>query len=281
MRDVVREAFYDFSEPYEGAVNSFYQDVKGLVSIGVGILADPIQLALGLPMVKPDGSPAGRDDIAAEWMAVKALGSGTKEQGNQAAIHGWRYARPHTRLRMTEQGLRDSLLGKLHLHDLALAKHFPEWDTFSADAQLALHSWAWGVGTASPYPKMFAALRRKDFRAAAAEIMIKYQRADGKMEEISGLKPRNRANRALLLNAAYVQDFGLDPNRLWWPRQLETDPLGPEDETEPRETPSAPPRPSHHQVFSRMNEALDASREAYRRERDSEPPPPDTPPEAA
>jgi GH25 family lysozyme M1 (1,4-beta-N-acetylmuramidase) len=49
----------------------------------------------------------------------------------------------------------------------------------------------------------------------------------------------------------------------------------PDAETQPNFTPSARPAPPHHHALSRMNEALDASREAYRRERDSEPPPPD------
>lgn len=272
MRDVVREAFYSFNAPLEGEVPYFYQDVKGLVSIGVGILADPIHLAMRLPMVNPDGSSASANEIAAEWAKVRALGSGTKEEGNQAAIHGHLFAKPHTRLRMTKEGLQDSLLGKLHLHDLALARRFPGYETWPADAQLAIHSWAWGVGPAAPYPKMSASLNRRDFRAAAGEVMIKYQRADGKMEELYGLKPRNKANRALLINAAYVEEFGLDPERLWWPRMLETDPLGPEDDTEPKTIPSVRPDPLQAKSFSRFAEALDGASEDYRRRRDDEPP---------
>ncbi len=275
MRDVVREAFYEFNAPMEGEVPYFYQDVKGLVSIGVGILADPFLLAQRLPMLRQDGTPASPNEIAAEWSAVKALGTGTKEQGNPAAIHGHLFAKPHTRLRLSPDGLRDTLLGKLHLHDLALRKRFFDFEEWPADAQLALHSWAWGVGPAAGYPRMSEALLRRDFRAAAEQVMIKYQRADGKMEEISGLKPRNRANRALLLNAAYVQELGLDPDKLWWPRQLETDPLGPEDETQPNETPSARPDPLRAQTVTRFDEALEADRARYRRERDSDPPPPD------
>lgn len=277
MRDIVRERFYDVNDDWEGTIDSFYQDVKGLVSIGVGILADPIRLAMGLPMLRPDGTPASANEIAAEWAKVKALGSGTKEQGNPAAINGWRFARPHTRLRLSKDGLRDTLLGKLHLHDLALAKHFPDWETWPADAQMALHNWAWGVGPAAPYPKMFAALRARKFRAAAEEIKILYQRADGTMEEISGLVPRNRANRALLINAAFVDELGLDPDVLIWPRNLETDPLDPEDETQPNHTPSARPAPSHHSALSRMNEALEAAREFPRDFND----PDDEPPKAA
>jgi GH24 family phage-related lysozyme (muramidase) len=222
MRDAVRSAFYDFSAKYEGAVDFMYQDALGLVSIGVGILADPIKLAMGLPMVTPDGTPATANEIAAEWAKVKSLGSGTYQQGNPAAKHGHNYARPFTRLKLTEQGLRDTLLGKMHQNDLYLRNRFPAFDTWSADAQLAIHSLAWGCGPAFRFPKLEAALRARDFRVASNEVKMV---ANG--VELFGLKPRNAANRALLLNASYVEAFGLDPERLWWPRQLETDPLGP------------------------------------------------------
>lgn len=267
MRDAVRSAFYDFNAPMEGEVPWLYQDVLGLVSVGVGILCDPMGLALRLPFVHLDGTPATTTDIAAEWARIKNLGTGTHEQGNPAARGGHLFAKRHTTLRLTEEGLRLTLEGKLHQNDVYLRGRFPAFEEWPADAQMAIHSLAWGCGPAFRFPKLEAALKAKDFRTASGEVRMV---ANG--VELNGLKPRNAANRALLINAAYVDKLSLNPDKLWWPRQLETDPLGPEDDTEPRETPSAPPRPSHHQVFSRMNEALEASREAYRDDRDDEPP---------
>jgi GH24 family phage-related lysozyme (muramidase) len=212
----------------EGAVPYLYQDVLGLVSIGVGILCDPIQLAMNLPMVHPDGRPADRAEIAAEWLRIKGLGKGDHTQGNQAARLGHRFAKPHTRLRLTDEGLRSTLAGKLHIHDVALRKRWPDFEEWPADAQLALHSWAWGVGPAARYPTMSAALLARDFAAAAEQVRMV---ANG--VELHGLKPRNRANRMLLLNAAVVVADGLDPDVLYWPRDLSAAPVDKDADTQP------------------------------------------------
>ncbi len=227
MRDVVRERFYDFNAKFEGEVDYFYQDVLGLVSIGVGILCDPIQLCLGLnlPLVHPDGSPASRNDIAAAWTKIKALGSGDHTQGNPAARGGHLYAKPHTRLRLTKEGLRLSLEGKLHQMEQHLIKRFPDFESWPADAQMAILSLSWGCGPAFRFPKLEKALKELDFRTASTEVRMV---ANG--VELYGLKPRNTANRIMLQNAAIALNT-MDPNVLFYPTDLETKPVGPDDET--------------------------------------------------
>ena len=212
MRDVVREVFYEFNEPMEGAVPWLYQDVKGLVSIGVGILCDPIQLALNLPMVHADGTPASRSDIAAEWLRIKNLPS--NDRGQTAAQLGHLYAKPYTRLRLTREGLEQTLFGKLNQMDQYLAKRFPEYNEWPADAQLGVLSLSWACGPAFRFPKCESALRAKDFMTAAVECFMPEERA------ISGLRPRNRANRVLFTNAAVVLGKDMDPSLLYWPRVL-------------------------------------------------------------
>lgn len=226
MRDVVRQAFYAFNAPMEGEVPYFYQDVKGLVSIGVGLLCDPIQLAMNLPMVHPDGRPAARDEIAAEWLRIKALGSGDHTSGNPAARLGHLYARPHTRLRLTREGLEQSLMGKLNQMDAYLRNRFPEFEEWPADAQLGTLSMAWACGPAFRFPKLEAALRRRDFRTAAVECFMAEEKT------ISGLRPRNRANRILFNNAAVVQQM-FDPAQLYYPTDLDAPPVDKDADTQP------------------------------------------------
>lgn len=210
MRDTVREHFYAFNEPFEGAVPFFYQDVKGLVSIGVGLLCDPIQLALSLPMVHPDGSPADRNEIAAEWLRIKNLPPNTK--GQTAAQLGHLYAKPHARLRLTLEGLHDTLWRKLSQMDAYLSKRFPAYEEWPADAQLGTLSLAWACGPAFRFPKCETALHARDFVTASVECFMPEEKT------ISGLRPRNAANKLLFLNAAYVQAHALDPDTLHWPR---------------------------------------------------------------
>lgn len=224
MRDSVRAAFYAFNAPMEGEVPYFYQDVKGLVSIGVGLLCDPIALAMGLPMVHPDGRMAQRDEIAAEWLRIKNLPPNAK--GQTAAQLGHLYARPHTRLRLTQEGLEQSLQGKLNQADVYLTKRFPEYPEWPADAQLGVLSMAWACGPAFRFPRLEAALKERNFRVAAFECFMPEEKT------IGGLRPRNRANRILFNNAATVQHM-LDPNVLCYPRDLDAETADPDEPTQP------------------------------------------------
>ncbi len=212
MKDAVRECFYDFNLPMEGGVPYFYQDVKALVSVGVGILCDPIQLALNLPFVKPDGLMANRNEIAAEWLRIKNLPPDAK--GRTAAQLGHLYAKPHAKLRLSAEGLRSTLLGKLHQNDVYLRGRFPDFEAWPADAQLAVHSLSWACGPAFRFPKCEAALRARDWLTAAVECFMPEERT------ISGLRPRNRVNALLFRNASMVDDLSLDPSTLYWPRDL-------------------------------------------------------------
>ena len=228
MKDAVRRAFLAFTSPLEGVVPWMYQDVKGLVSAGIGNLIDPVSLAIALPFVRLDGTSASREDIVAEWMRIKNLGPDAK--GRTAAQLGHLYAKPHTRLRLTPEGIERVVMSKLEEMDRYLAKRFPEYPDWCADAQLATLSMAWACGPAFRFPKLEAALRARDFRTAAVECFMPEE------AKISGLRPRNIANRVLYQNAAIVQNC-LDPERLFYPADLESGPVD-------RDAPTLPAIPS-------------------------------------
>src|SRR5713226_1332348 len=74
----VQTAFRAFSEQFEGCVPHMYLDIKGLVTVGVGNLVDPVGLAQALPFrfknkpgIASPGAPATADQIAAEWQKLK------------------------------------------------------------------------------------------------------------------------------------------------------------------------------------------------------------------
>jgi hypothetical protein len=231
VRDVVREAFVPFTIPLEGALGGgyigipwMYQDVKGLVSSGLGNLLDPVSLAIGLPWIRLDGTPATREDIVAEWMRIKNLGPNGK--GQTAAQLGHLYAKPHTRLRLTPVAIEQLVKSKLHSNEQVIAGTFKDWESWPADAQLATHSMAWacGPGIFSPkagrahWPKLTAALHALDFRTAAVECFMPEEKT------IGGLRPRNIANRILYRNAA-IAFHHLDPDTLFYPADLEAGPV--------------------------------------------------------
>lgn len=205
MHRSVEEAFVPFSSKFEGVVPWMYQDIKGLVTVAIGNLIDPMVHALVLPFVRPDGSRATKEEIAAEWQAVKAH--------PLLAKHGHIAARSVTRLRLTDEGIVEVVLQKLHQFESALCQRFPGFDDWPADAQLATLSMAWACGPGFRFPTLAAALNDRDFDLAAKSCH---------MNETGnpGLIPRNKANKIMYRNAAKVQAWKLDPESLSWPAEL-------------------------------------------------------------
>src|SRR5437016_4468956 len=78
MHPSVQSQFRAFNEPFEGSIPYMYLDVKGLVTVGVGNLIDPVDLATALPFrfknkpgVAAPGEPASQEQITAEWQKLK------------------------------------------------------------------------------------------------------------------------------------------------------------------------------------------------------------------
>ncbi len=279
MRDSVRAAFVPFTLPLEGAINGLigipwmYQDVKGLVSTGLGNLIDPVALAIGLPFVHLDGTPATREDIVAEWTRIKHLGPDVR--GRTAAELGHLYAKPYTRLRLTPVGIEQLVMSKLHSNEQMIAGIFKDWEDWPADAQLATHSMAWacGAGIFTPrsgdkfWPKLTAALHALDLRTAAVECFMPEE------ARIGGLRPRNKANRILYTNAAIALNH-LDPETLFYPATLEKTDSSPTIEVD---VPSR--RPPRIDDFARVHPIVPLGRPSLdgelptTKDDDDEPPP--------
>jgi GH24 family phage-related lysozyme (muramidase) len=242
MHQSVRDAFVPFTAPMEGVVRFLYLDVKGLVTTAIGNLVDPMEAALALPLMRPDGTRASREDIAAEWANVKA-------RQDMRMRGGMAYAAV-TRLRLTDEGVRQVVAGKLAQMESYLARRFPEWEEWPADAQLATLSMAWACGPAFRFPRLEAALRAQDWITAANEC---------RMDERGnpGLRPRNKANRTLYRNAYHVAASGflgppLERDRLYWPAALE--------DATPTEAPPAPDTTPDFDVVMGMPDTVPSSR---------------------
>jgi GH24 family phage-related lysozyme (muramidase) len=178
------------TERYEGRIPWMYLDIRGLVTIGAGVLVDPLELALRLPL-QLDGRPATPGEIATEWRALKKRHS-LAQQGAGAASK-------ITRLRLTEADLDALTWSRLDSTVAALVRRWPGLPGWPWQAQLAVCSWAWAVGAlAQGWPRFEAALRAQDWATAAAECRI---REAGN----PGVAPRNAENRRLFLEVAESQ----------------------------------------------------------------------------
>lgn len=202
MHDHVREQWVDFNSPLEGLLTRLYADVLGLVTTGMGNLLDTFAgdptdsawravrpLVLGLPWTVSGGIAATPGEVESAWRAVR--------NDPKAAKQGWKYAVaiPANKIRLQLVDVEALILRKLETNDAALAKKFDDWEDRHPDAQMAVHSMAWAMGTdfTRKFPRFTASFTEGDYQAAAAECAI--SPPHGTIVE------RNRRNRMLLLNA--------------------------------------------------------------------------------
>ena len=178
---------FEMFGPLEGVIPWLYLDIKGLVTVAIGNLVDPIDYALPLPFVRPDNTSASVDEIRAAWCHVKAL--------TRLAHQGHRAAERETQLRLTTAGIEQVVTAKLGEMWGELSKRFPEIATWPESAALATLSMAWACGPHFRFGALESALRAKNFTLAAASCQI--SEAGN-----AGIVPRNRANRQLYLDAA-------------------------------------------------------------------------------
>jgi hypothetical protein len=183
MRACVFDNFWPFTSALEGVVPWMYLDVLGLVTVAIGNLIDTPDSALALPFVyKGTTERATRDAILREWSMVKAH--------KTAARDGHRVLETETSLRLTPDGVRQTVMRRLELNEQILRGWFPEFELWPADAQLAGLSMAWACGANFPgdqkggFPRLRGLLRAADFAGAVREC---HMREDGN----PGLVPRN------------------------------------------------------------------------------------------
>jgi hypothetical protein len=196
MYPSVKSQFRKFNEPFEGVVSFMYLDVKGLVTIGVGNLIDPVGVALALPFrYKGTTQLASKTDIAAEWNLIKGKPELAQKRFGACA--------PLTRLELDTAAIDALIASRLQLNENFLKgqKPFLKFEQWPADAQLGLLSMAWamGPGFGMMFPNFCHACEALDFKAAADQCKIN---ATGN----AGVIPRNRANKLLFMNAWAVLD---------------------------------------------------------------------------
>lgn len=217
MHQSVANQWRAFNTPFEGLVPFMYADVKGLVTIGMGNLIDPVSAATSLPFQKRS-KPAERsnlNEILAEWNRAKPapakattaeiVAEWNKVKTAPNARKGWTVSNAICKLELSPAAVDDLIRKKLAQNEKTLKQHksFAGFDDWPADAQMALLSMAWAMGPAfgPKWPKFSAAFANKDapdFETAAANC---------RMSEAGnpGLVPRNNANQHLFRNASAVQ----------------------------------------------------------------------------
>jgi hypothetical protein len=110
------------------------------------------------------------------------------------------------------EGLKTLFSRTLTSFDATLSKRYAGYESYPADAQLAMLSMAWAMGPAFNFPQFKTAVEKRDFDAAAPLSFFKG--GGGTQEKPAG---RNAENQIMLHNAAMVERTGADPDRLFFP----------------------------------------------------------------
>jgi GH24 family phage-related lysozyme (muramidase) len=208
MHPSVKAIFPSFSTTFEGRVSWMYLDIKGLVTIGIGNLVDPVQLALSLPFVH-DGT------LTVASQAEIQLGFNTVKARQDLRIRHYSIFAKVSPLRLTDETIDTLVLQQLERNATVLDATFPGFETWPADAQLGLASMAWAMGAGFPakWPRFSAACRALDFDIAARECQMNASLNPG-------LVARNHDNQRLFQNAARVVALGLPAETLQFPNDV-------------------------------------------------------------
>lgn len=199
------EQYHAFSAPLEGRVPTMYCDCLGLITTGVGNLINTLTQAEALPWKLSDGSPAPLESVRADWHKLH-------DNAQYYAKRAWFVYSKTMLCHLDEAGIDALVRRTLASNEAIIKKRFPEWDSFPADAQLAIMSIAWAVGAGfyQKFGNLAKCIGAQDWEGCVATCKI---REDGN----PGVVPRNAKNRFCFHNAALVKTHGVDTSVLYWP----------------------------------------------------------------
>jgi GH24 family phage-related lysozyme (muramidase) len=149
-------------EKYEGRINHMYLDSKGLVTVGVGHLLKDLASAQALSFKKSDNKPASKEEIKADYEAVK------KQPTNRIAS----FYKKSTKLHLADADINSLTNKHIDNFESELKKIFSDFSTFPNEVQLALFDIIFNVGMTdlnNKWPTFKKAVIDKDWATAAKE----------------------------------------------------------------------------------------------------------------
>jgi GH24 family phage-related lysozyme (muramidase) len=267
MHQSVIDAWFHHSAAFEGRVSTMYLDILGLVTTGQGNLIDSVSEAQKLAWKLPDGTLATDQQVADEWALLKG------KQGLAKLHYKLQAQRAPLRLHLDAADIDALVMAKLLANEAYMRKnHFPEWDSWPADAQLAVCSMAWAVGPG--FAKKFPNFTRMINAGQWRQILKKDANGGwaGKIREVvdgvpnGGVVPRNKANYLCFENAAYALEHDLPLGELFWPERAEVYVA----KLEPQKVPSVVAEPQRASDATLRAQSLALIADSAREARDSD-----------
>lgn len=193
----IRAGWIAHNRDKEGAIPWPYLCRRKVWTVAIGVTPS---LALAYTyrwIVTATRQPATRADVDEAWHALMSAPPAVRDRIAQI---GAGEARKHVKIELPADELERVTLVRFDEFEAALLKTYPAMVGWPVEAQTVCMSIAWAAGTGAAFPKMYAALHRGDWLTAADECALRVDMPDGFRN--TGLIPRNRANKALLLALA-------------------------------------------------------------------------------
>ena len=232
MRQVVRNAFFDYTSKREGFTPFMYCDTLNLVTTGVGNLIDAgsrngfdisdsaMAPAMGLPWrIKGPGwtknnpvaiGTANAEQVRGAWIATKLQAQ--VDPGFNTRSSGFAYTNL-TQVTLDMEGLKALFNKTLNSFNAKLNERYPGYENWPADAQLAILSMSWAMGPSFNFPDFKRAVDREDFEAAIPHAFFK-----GGGDLLGNpATSRNAAHVIMFRTAAAVVKAGADRDLLFFP----------------------------------------------------------------
>lgn len=209
-RASVVNSFIPWSSPFENYTTFPYTDAEGLVTVGLGNMIDamvPGQIkhkncgygtrtpcGQATPTSKALSLPWQGGSIALDWQKLKAQWPGVQSNACERI----------TSARLPKSAIDQIIHDQLVYNEKDILHLLPNFGAAPSDAQMAVHSMAWAMGTGNlaTFKSFLDSLRAENYADAAAQ---------SHMQGV-GIDIRNLANRMMLLVAEAVKTLGGDPD---------------------------------------------------------------------
>lgn len=178
LKESVKEAVIEQLAKFEGRVDHFYLNSKGIASVGIGQLVLSEDVAASLPLYIPRMlkwwlRSATDEEKRAEYQFVQLNGPDNPSRYKAS------YYKQFTRLIMLDKDMEailikniDSLYGELSLLYNETNGYLSNFADFPDEVQLALFDMIFNLGMTNlrtSWPKLNGAIKVEDWKTAAAE----------------------------------------------------------------------------------------------------------------
>jgi hypothetical protein len=191
--------------PIEGTTHYMFKGRDNLVTLGIGMMIDPIEKypqylnpAKWERVRGTGGGPITEVDIKKEFQFVKNCPAAWTEDNYRKA----------TKLRFKKKALGSAFLTTLHEKESGLRKYFSSFDDWPADAKMALIGLAWALGAGGVAQKelLLKACLTWDFATASHHVhyVVRNRETGEVMPDSHSQKKREAQHKIMFNNAAYA-----------------------------------------------------------------------------